>query len=138
MKMWFLRWLCTLLIMICMIIAFSYILITSNISSEVDINSLPKSALEVFYHNFPFPFLFSIPYAGFLYAVFSLFTSSIIIAVSLVDYGITYTALKLLHMPLEVFCLVGLIHVKHMKQYIVHSIICTLLLLLSAYIEIRL
>ncbi|WP_198401185.1 hypothetical protein [Erysipelothrix larvae] len=98
---------------------------------------LPNSQTEIFLHNLPVMILFGLPFLGFPFALFSLGTNALMIAISIKATGLMHTAHLLIHLPLELFALVGLARCKQ-KTIVKRLVLCTALLWLSAFIEIRL
>ncbi len=113
--------------------------ITQQLTTNLNLSNffdapLPSDVYAIFFHNLKFIVVYSIPFVGHLYYVYSFLIIFITIGLSYNHLGFLETWIHLFHLPIEVFAF-ALVLQHNTKPKIILILISILLLALAAWIE---
>lgn len=113
--------------------------ITQQLTTNLNLSNffdapLPCDVYAIFFHNLKFIVVYSIPFVGHLYYVYSFLIIFTTIGLSYNHLGFLETWIHLFHLPIEVFAF-ALVLQHNTKPKIKLILISILLLALAAWIE---
>ena len=111
---------------------------TKNIQLDIYFSdALPTHFFQIFIHNLTFLIIFSIPFIGHVYYMYSFLIIFVAIGMHVNHLGLFNTLGKLWHLPIEVYAFSLIIDssFKPIKKRIKPILTATLCLLISAIIE---